>query len=323
MITIKDLTINYGKFIAVNNVSFKIKDGEFVSIVGQSGCGKTTILRGIMGFEHILKGDVLINNNSIIKLPIEDRKIGYIFQNYTLFPNMNVFENIAFGLKNMKYPKDKIKKMVNDIATSLKIDNILEKRVDEISGGQQQRVAIARSLVLKPSILLLDEPFSNLDEALRENLIEEIYRINKESKITIIYVAHDLKEILSYSDKILVMKDGTIEQYAPPEEIYNNPKTNYVIEFIGNKNILNEDILKNIDEKYNYYINYEKIKLVKSKNGKFVINKVLFCGFYYLIKCSDKKGNVIKVISLDMFNINDKVNISFNDMDVIKVEKKR
>ena len=294
MITIKDLTINYGKFIAVNNVSFKIKDGEFVSIVGQSGCGKTTILRGIMGFEHILKGDVLINNNSIIKLPIEDRKIGYIFQNYTLFPNMNVFENIAFGLKNMKYPKDKIKKMVNDIATSLKIDNILEKRVDEISGGQQQRVAIARSLVLKPSILLLDEPFSNLDEALRENLIEEIYRINKESKITIIY-----------------------------EEIYNNPKTNYVIEFIGNKNILNKDILKNIDKKYNYYINYEKIKLVKSKNGKFVINKVLFCGFYYLIKCSDKKGNVIKVISLDMFNINDKVNISFNDMDVIKVEKKR
>ncbi len=321
MINIKKLTINYGDFIAVKEVDFDIKNGEFISIVGQSGCGKTTLLRGIMGFENIYSGDILINGKSIIKKAVEEREIGYIFQNYTLFPNMNVFENIAFGLKNLKYSKNDIKTKVDDIAKSLKISEFLEKRVDEISGGQQQRVAIARSLVLKPRILLLDEPFSNLDESLREDLIKEIYRINKENKITIIYVAHDLKEILSYSDKILVMNKGLIEQFDSPEIIYNKPKTNYVAQFIGNKNLLSEDLIKKYNKKYNYYINYEKIKISKSKRFNFVVENVMFCGFYYLIKCVDKKANVVNVISLDKYDVHNKVNLMFNEADVIKVEK--
>ncbi len=287
MIKIDNVSIIYGKNEVVKNFSLEIKDGEFYTILGNSGSGKTTILRGIAGLEKISKGNIWFDNKNITNMDIEKRNIGFIFQNYTLFPNMNVHDNIAFGLKEKK---EKIDEIVKEIAKVMKIDSILYKMPHELSGGQQQRVAIARSLVLKPKILLLDEPFSNLDKRLKEQLTAEVYKLNRETKTTILYVTHDQNESFGYSDKIVIMKDGKIQQVDTPVNIYNKPLNDYVAEFFG-KNKLEDKFIKrlklNLDINKHYYIKKEDIKLKNSnkkyQKGKviFEIIKAIYNGFYY------------------------------------------
>lgn len=287
MIKIDNVSIIYGKNEVVKNFSLEIKDGEFYTILGNSGSGKTTILRGIAGLEKISRGNIWFDNKNITNMDIEKRNIGFIFQNYTLFPNMSVHDNIAFGLKEKK---EKIDEIVKEIAKVMKIDSILYKMPHELSGGQQQRVAIARSLVLKPKILLLDEPFSNLDKRLKEQLTAEVYKLNRETKTTILYVTHDQNESFGYSDKIVIMKDGKIQQVDTPVNIYNKPLNDYVAEFFG-KNKLEDKFIKrlklNLDINKHYYIKKEDIKLKNSnkkyQKGKviFEIIKAIYNGFYY------------------------------------------
>ncbi len=287
MIKIDNVSIIYGKNEVVKNFSLEIKDGEFYTILGNSGSGKTTILRGIAGLEKISRGNIWFDNKNITNMDIEKRNIGFIFQNYTLFPNMSVHDNIAFGLKEKK---EKIDEIVKEIAKVMKIDSILYKMPHELSGGQQQRVAIARSLVLKPKILLLDEPFSNLDKRLKEQLTAEVYKLNRETKTTILYVTHDQNESFGYSDKIVIMKDGKIQQVDTPVNIYNKPLNDYVAEFFG-KNKLEDKFIKrlklNLDINKHYYIKKEDIKLKNSnkkyQKGKviFEITKAIYNGFYY------------------------------------------
>lgn len=304
MIKLDNVSINYGKYQAVKNISLEIKEGEFYTILGDSGSGKTTILRGIAGFEKINDGEIWFGNKNVTNLDVEERKVGFIFQNYTLFPNMNVFKNIAFGLKNNKNMKEDIKEKVYEMAKALRIDSVLDKMPYELSGGQQQRVAIARALVLNPEILLLDEPFSNLDKKLKGQLIEEVYKLNRETKTTILYVTHDQNESFGYSNKIVIMKDGEIQQVDTPVNIYNKPSTEYVADFFG-KNKLDKRLIKrlnlNLDENKTYYINKEDIK-IKSCDKKveenkliFELNKAIYNGFYYEYKLQNdiQKLNVI------------------------------
>lgn len=310
MIKLDNVSINYGKYQAVKNISLEIQGGEFYTILGDSGSGKTTILRGIAGLEKISSGDIWFDNKNVTNLDIEERKVGFIFQNYTLFPNMNVYENIAFGLKNKKNKKEEIKEKVYKIARTMQIDSILYKMPYQLSGGQQQRVAIARALVLKPRILLLDEPFSNLDKKLKIQLIDEVYKLNRQTKTTILYVTHDQNESFGYSNKIVIMKNGEIQQVDSPMNIYNKPSTEYVAEFFG-KNKIDKKLIKKLnfklDENKNYFIKKEDIG-IKSCERKVEKNKLIFKviksiynGFYYEYELQNEIQK-LRVIDFNVLN---------------------
>lgn len=227
---------------AVDQISLDISVGEFVTLLGPSGCGKTTTLRMIAGFERPTEGDILLNGKSINAVPPFDRNMPMVFQSYALFPHLTIFDNIAYGLKVRKADREVIR---NDVAVTSQMVNLvgLEKRFPgELSGGQQQRVALARALVLKPDIILFDEPLSNLDAKLRIQTRSEIKRVQRMLGITAIYVTHDQSEALSMSDKIVVMNRGKIMQYGRPEEIYNRPVDPFVADFIGNANFIESEV---------------------------------------------------------------------------------
>ncbi|OQY36481.1 MAG: ABC transporter [Spirochaetaceae bacterium 4572_7] len=230
---------------AVDDINLSIKKGEFVTLLGPSGCGKTTILRIIAGLENQTYGDIILENNIINNQPSSKRGMAMVFQNYALFPHLNIFDNIAYGLKIRKKSQDIIK---NDVAMVCQVVNLvgLEERFpNELSGGQQQRVALARAIILKPKMLLFDEPLSNLDVKLRLQTRTEIKRIQQMLGITVLYVTHDQSEALSMSDKVVVMNKGKIIQIGKPEYIYDNPNSLFVSDFIGNTNFINvlvEDI---------------------------------------------------------------------------------
>lgn len=221
---------------AVEGVSFSIQQGEFVTLIGPSGCGKSTTLRMIAGFLKPSSGDVLLEGRSIVHLGPEQRNIPMVFQNYALFPHLNVFENIAYGLKARKYAQDAVSHDVAMMCQMLNLVGIEDRFPDELSVGQQQRVSLARALVLKPKILLFDEPLSNLDARLRIQTRAEIKRMQQILKITVLYVTHDQQEALSIPDRVMVMHKGRIVQQGKPRDIYNSPKTPFVADFIGNAN---------------------------------------------------------------------------------------
>ncbi|WP_297434215.1 ABC transporter ATP-binding protein, partial [uncultured Cetobacterium sp.] len=230
---IKNLNKIFEQRKGVQNINLQVEEGELITLLGPSGCGKTTLLNLIGGFLSPDRGAILVENEDIVKLSPEDRPISTVFQNYALFPHMNVIENIGYGLK---YTSLKKKEQLDEAIKYLKIVGLegYEKiAIQNLSGGQQQRVALARALVLKPKILLLDEPFSNLDVKLKVNMREELKYLQKKLKITMIFVTHDQEEALSISDKIVVMKDGEIVQIGSPEEIYYSPANDYVADFIG------------------------------------------------------------------------------------------
>ncbi len=236
MIELQNVQIKYGDFTAVENLSLKIEDGEFFTFLGPSGCGKTTTLRAIAGFEQPTNGSIFAYNKDLGGLLPEERGLGFVFQNYALFPAMNVYENIAFGLKAHRVSKNEIAERVADIAEKTDITEHLNKKISELSGGQQQRIAIARALVLKPKILLMDEPLSNLDAKLRVSTREEIRALQRKFGITTIYVTHDQEEAMAISDRIAVFNVGKVEQVGTPKQIYNTPNNSFVARFIGDIN---------------------------------------------------------------------------------------
>ncbi|MBS4208407.1 ABC transporter ATP-binding protein [Bacillus sp. FJAT-50079] len=277
MIHFNNIQIKYNDFIAIHDLNLEIRKGEFFTLLGPSGCGKTTTLRSLVGFAQPSKGSIVVDDQDITHVPIEKRQIGMVFQSYALFPTMSVYENIAFGLKVKKESKENIEKRVQELAEIVDLtQEQLHKNVSELSGGQQQRVAIARALALKPKILVLDEPLSNLDAKLRKQLRKELKKLQKEFGITSIYVTHDQEEALTLSDRIAVFNHGYVEQVGTPEEIYNQSKTEFVCNFIGDSNHLSKTIIEEVirqtgaelDSNLKSYIRTEKVKTVISNDEK-------------------------------------------------------
>lgn len=238
---IKDMKKHYQNGDGVDNINFVVHKGEFLTMLGPSGCGKSTILRTLGGFLNIDEGDILIDNQSIKNLPPEKRPTSMVFQSYNLWPHMTVEENLAFGLKIKKLPKEEIKQKIKRGLELVNMAGTQKKYPGQLSGGQQQRVAIARALILEPSVLLLDEPFSALDAKIRMQMREELKKIQEELQITVVFVTHDQEEAMMLSHRIVVMNKGVIEQIGSPIEIYDHPATKFVAGFIGEMNFLNED----------------------------------------------------------------------------------
>jgi spermidine/putrescine transport system ATP-binding protein len=236
VLEIKDLKKSFGDFKAVNGINFNVEEGKFFSILGPSGCGKTTLLRMIAGFLEPSSGNILINKKEMVGVPPNQRPVNLVFQNLALFPMMNVEENIAFGLKRQNVPKKEIQMKVDSILERVHLSGYNKHNVNELSGGQKQRIAIARSLVLSPSILLLDEPLGALDLKLREQMKIELKKLQNEIGTTFIYITHDQSEALVMSDKVAVMNKGKLEQLDTPQNLYANPKTSFVAGFVGETN---------------------------------------------------------------------------------------
>ncbi len=234
---IKNVTKRFGDLIAVNDVSLDIKEGEIFSFLGPSGCGKTTLLRCVAGLEDVDEGEILIGGEVVNHIPPYKRNCSIIFQQHALFPHMSVFDNIAFGLVERRIAKDEIKRRVSELVELVNLTGLEERFPSQLSGGQQQRVALIRSLVLRPAVLLLDEPLAALDRKLRKEMQVELKRIQREVGITFMNVTHDQKEALSLSDRIAVMKDGKIIQLGTPDEIYESPRTTFAADFMGASNI--------------------------------------------------------------------------------------
>ncbi len=239
MIEAKNIQVKYGDFIAIDDINFHVEKGNFFTLLGPSGCGKTTTLRAIAGFNEISKGKVLVDGRDISNVPVEKRGLGMVFQSYALFPTMTVYDNIAYGLEVDKKNKQVIDQRVKEVAEIVELNKAqLHKNVSALSGGQQQRVAIARALDKRPSIVLFDEPLSNLDAKLRKQLHKELKEIQHNTGMTAVYVTHDQEEALELSDYIAVFNNGRIEQIGTPNEIYNHSATEFVCNFIGNANFL-------------------------------------------------------------------------------------
>ncbi len=250
-----NVTKKFGKFVAVENLNMVIDDRSFITLLGPSGCGKTTTLRMIAGLETPTEGRITINERVVfcseqgIDIPPDKRDVGFLFQNYALWPHMTVYKNIAFGLENLKWTKEAIKERVNELMEMLKISEFEARFPSELSGGQQQRVAIARTLATGPKALFMDEPLSNLDAKLRMEMRSELKRLHRDTDSTFVYVTHDQLEAMTLSSQVCLMKEGLLQQYAPPLEIYRKPANAFVADFVGspNINLLEGEILHDKD----------------------------------------------------------------------------
>ena len=232
-VTLKNLSKRFGKVTAVNDVSLQIRDGEFVVLLGPSGCGKSTMLYSIAGLETISGGEIYIGDRLMNRVPPKARNIAMVFQDYALYPHMNVYNNMAFGLKLRKAASQEIERRVQDAAALLSIGHLLQRRPRELSGGQRQRVALGRAIVREPDVFLMDEPLSNLDAILRAQMRTEISRLHRRLNSTFIYVTHDQVEAITMGDRIVVLKDGLIQQVGSPQEVYDQPANVFVAGFIG------------------------------------------------------------------------------------------
>ena len=232
-VILKDLTKKYEDVLAVNQINAVIENEEFVVLVGPSGCGKTTTLRMVAGLEEITGGEIYIGDRLVNDIPPKDRDIAMVFQNYALYPHMNVYDNMAFGLKLRKTPKAEIAKRVSEAAKILDIEELLKRKPKQLSGGQRQRVALGRAIVRNPKVFLMDEPLSNLDAKLRVQMRTEIAKLHKRLNATIIYVTHDQTEAMTMADRIIIMKDGLVQQIGKPQDVYDHPDNMFVAGFIG------------------------------------------------------------------------------------------
>ncbi|QYE98427.1 spermidine/putrescine ABC transporter ATP-binding protein [Paraclostridium sordellii] len=307
IIELRNLSKRYDDNQVLDKLSLDIKKNEFLTLLGPSGCGKTTTLKIIAGFEYADEGKVLFEEKDITDIPPYERQINTVFQKYALFPHMNIYENIAFGLKIKKMPKDEIDKKVKEMLKLVALEGFENRQVESLSGGQQQRVAIARALVNEPKVLLLDEPLGALDLKLRKEMQMELKKIQKKLGITFIFVTHDQEEALTMSDKIIVMNKGKIQQMGTPQDIYNEPENSFVARFIGESNIFDgvmlEDYLvefcstkfKCVDkdfeknENIEVVIRPEDIKMVEPQKGmlKGKVTSVLFKGVHYEIEVNE------------------------------------
>ncbi|NDV58401.1 ABC transporter ATP-binding protein [Bacteroides sp. 519] len=244
IIEVNNISKFFGEKTALDNVSLKVKRGEFITLLGPSGCGKTTLLRIIAGFLSASEGEIKINGKEITQVPPHKRPVNTVFQKYALFPHLNVYDNIAFGLKLKKTPKQEIEKKMRAALKMVGMTDYEDRDVDTLSGGQQQRVAIARAIINEPKVLLLDEPLAALDLKMRKDMQMELREMHKNLGITFVYVTHDQEEALTLSDTIVVMSEGRIQQIGGPTDIYNEPINSFVADFIGESNILNGTMIK-------------------------------------------------------------------------------
>ena len=304
IIEIQGVSKVYGDNTVLDNLSLNIRKNEFLTLLGPSGCGKTTTLKIIAGFETADSGKVVFDGNDISDLPPYKRQLNTVFQKYALFPHMNIYENIAFGLKIKKLPKEEIDKKVREMLKMVALEGFEKRSVESLSGGQQQRVAIARALVNEPQVLLLDEPLGALDLKLRKEMQLELKKIQKRLGITFIFVTHDQEEALTMSDTIVVMNKGVIQQMGSPEDIYNEPANAFVADFIGESNILSGIMIEDYKVKFSnniftcvdrgceknddidVVIRPEDIEITTVDKGMLTgkVNSVIFKGVHYEIE---------------------------------------
>jgi spermidine/putrescine ABC transporter, ATP-binding protein PotA len=320
----------------LKNINFEIEKGKFYTLLGPSGCGKTTILRIIAGFTDVSNGKVTLNGEDVTNLPPNKRKVNTVFQDYALFPHMNVFENIAFGLRLKKTPENIIKEKVADALKMVQLSGYENREISQMSGGQQQRVAIARALVNEPEVLLLDEPLSALDLKLRTDMQYELRELQQRLGITFIFVTHDQEEALAMSDEIFVMSKGEIVQSGTPVDIYDEPINRFVADFIGESNIVDgvmkEDYLVEFvgkefecadagmrpNEKVEIVIRPEDLSLTSIEKGKLTVevDTQLFRGVHYEIICYDENGNEWMIHSTRKAEVGSKVGLYFEPHDI-------
>ena len=337
---LKNLYKKYQNNTVVNNFNIDVEKGELISILGPSGCGKTTTLRMIAGFIAPTSGEIFLSEEKITDYPPEIRPVSTVFQNYALFPHLTVYENIEYGLRyplkvgkklDKKEKKERTQKMINLV----NLKGLENRRIDQLSGGQQQRVALARSLVLEPKVLLLDEPLSNIDTKLRETVRNEIRRIQKKLGITMIFVTHDQEEAMSISDRIIVMNEGNIEQIGTPREIYTFPETVFVAEFIGKANIMEinkksfiirpENVNISYNEKDNEKINNEIEKNVISGEGKIIGKEYKGSLTSYEIEVTDelfrkKKLNAVMISGKKEYETGQTVEYSIDKSNLYEIK---
>ncbi len=290
-VSIKNATKTYpGNVQALHGISIDIKDGELIVIVGPSGCGKSTMLRMVAGLETVTSGDIHINDEWVNKKEPADRDIAMVFQNYALYPHMSVYQNMAYGLKNRKIPKDQIEQRVRETAKILELENLLVRKPKELSGGQRQRVAMGRAIVREPKVFLFDEPLSNLDAKLRVQMRLEIKRLQERLGVTTIYVTHDQVEAMTLGHRLLLMNEGRVEQIGTPLEVYEKPKTLFVAEFIGSPAM---NIIKAVSDRQSLKLeNGTSLKCLTQSNGDVLV------GLRPEDLMPDKKGKIVMQVKL-------------------------
>lgn len=313
IVSLKDIFVRFDGEVILNHINLDIHEKEFVTILGPSGCGKTTTLRIIGGFVEPESGDVIFDGKRINGTPPNKRNVNTVFQKYSLFPHLNVFDNVAFGLKLKKFPKDEIKRKVTKMLATVDLKGYEKRNISKLSGGQQQRVAIARALVCDPDIILLDEPLGALDLKLRKCMQTELKEIQQKTEKTFIYVTHDQEEALTMSDRVVVMNNGVIEQIGTPEDIYNEPVNAFVADFIGEANILNGTMIDDcrikilgrelecVDKGFgkntpvDVVIRPEDIEITSPENGQLVgtVEKLTFKGVHYEISVRCGKCEIL------------------------------
>ena len=340
LVELKNISKSFDGEKVLDNINLYINDNEFLTLLGPSGCGKTTTLRIIGGFAQPDEGDVLFLDERINDVPPYKRNVNTVFQRYALFPHLNVFENVAFPLREQKVPKDEINARVNEMLELVKLPHLAKRRVNELSGGQQQRVAIARALISHPRVLLLDEPLGALDLKLRKDMQQELKKIQKATGITFIFVTHDQEEALTMSDTIVVMSDGKIQQIGTPTDVYNEPKNAFVADFIGESNILDGIFLEDrkvrfsghtfecVDtgfaknEAVDVVVRPEDVDVVSLEKGHLqgVVTSVTFMGVHYEI-IVDIGGFKWMIQSTDAVNVDERIGL-FIEPDAIHIMKK-
>ena len=344
IIEIKHISKSFGDKCILNDVSLYVKRGEFLTLLGPSGCGKTTLLRILAGFGTADSGEILINGKDITGIPPHERPVNTVFQRYALFPHLDVYENIAFGLKLKKMPTDEIDKKVRKALKMVSMTDYEDRDVESLSGGQQQRVAIARAIVNEPSVLLLDEPLSALDLKMRKDMQMELKEMHRELGITFIYVTHDQEEALTLSDTIVVFDDGVIQQVGTPTDIYNEPQNAFVADFIGESNILNGKMIKDrlvefaghefecVDEGFgenvpvDVVVRPEDIYIMNKLEGAHLTAKVKSCifkGVHYEMFVETSKGVELMIQDYNAFEPESEVGLIIRPADIQVMHKER
>ena len=340
IIELKNVTKSFDGVVVLDNINLDIYDNEFLTLLGPSGCGKTTTLRLIAGFESADQGDIIFLGEDIKDVPPHKRNVNTVFQRYALFPHLNVFENVAFPLRERRVPKAEITEKVNEMLKLVALSGFEKRSVTSLSGGQQQRVAIARALVNSPKVLLLDEPLAALDLKLRKDMQQELKKIQKATGITFVFVTHDQEEALSMSDTVVVMSEGRIQQIGTPIDIYNEPKNAFVADFIGESNILDGVMLEDRKVRFSGHVfacvdsgfgkmtpvdvvvRPEDVDIVPVEKGHLrgVVTSVTFLGVYYEI-IVDINGFKWMIQTTDFVDVDERIGL-YIEPDAIHIMEK-
>ena len=340
IIELRNVSKSFDGELVLDHINLDIYDNEFLTLLGPSGCGKTTTLRLIGGFEQADEGDIIFMGERINSVPPHKRNINTVFQKYALFPHLNVFENVAFPLRERKAPKAEIEEKVNEMLSLVKLSHMAKRRVNELSGGQQQRVAIARALIGRPKVLLLDEPLGALDLKLRKDMQQELKKIQKATGVTFVFVTHDQEEALTMSDTVVVMSEGRIQQIGTAVDVYNEPKNAFVADFIGESNILDGVFLEDykvrfsgqtfecVDtgfgkrEQVDVVVRPEDVDIVPESRGQLtgVVTSVTFMGVHYEV-IVDIGGFKWMIQTTDFVDVDEHIGLHI-DPDAIHIMKK-